>query len=261
MGRNLHYGLFGKGNETLEQATNGLVDHMASLSPFDSNSQLLDVGCGIGTPAFRLAEQTGCSISAISISARGITVAEQMCDRKGLSERVEFYQRDALDNKFPDASFDVAWVMESSHLMHDKHLLCTENYRVLRNNGVMLLCDLILKRELTVLDIYNLREDISALNRSFGKAKMETLNFYQKTMQAVGFTKIGSHDISDMVFPTLDKWLENLESNQISISAHLPMNEIDNFARSCEILKKLFTQEVLGYGIVTGIKSIQGNSK
>jgi 27-O-demethylrifamycin SV methyltransferase len=254
LGENLHYGYFTDEDQTLRQATDALVDAMASLAPIGPGTALLDVGCGIGTPAFRLAERTGCTVSAISVSARGLAIARQACDREGLSERVVFYQRDALDNEFPDDSFDVAWVMESSHLMRDKRRLCAENHRVLRPDGAMLLCDLILKRALTLADVYQLREELTVLERSFGKAKMETLDFYRETLRAAGFVKIECRDISDEVVPTLDKWEQNLETNRELLAVHLAEEDIDDFARSCEILRRLFRREVLGYGIVTGAK-------
>jgi 27-O-demethylrifamycin SV methyltransferase len=254
LGENLHYGYFESGNETLRRATDALVDTMAALAPIDSNTSLLDVGCGIGAPAFRLADRKGCSISAISISSRGIAMGTEASRRNGLSSNVTFHQRDALDNRFPDGSFDVAWVMESSHLMRDKQRLCAENHRVLRPGGTMLLCDLILKRQLTLADIYGLRKELSVLESSFGKAKMETLDFYRKTMRAQGFVNIESRDISNEALPTLDRWQKNLERNRLPLAAHLDERDLDDFARSCEILKDLFSQEVLGYGIVTGKK-------
>lgn len=254
LGDNLHYGYFAQGDETLPEATDALIDVMAGLATIDSSTALLDVGCGIGGPAFRLAERTGCSISAISISGRGIEMASEVGRRKGLSGRIAFHQRDALDNGFPADAFDVAWVMESSHLMRDKAKLCAENHRVLRVGGRMLLCDLILKQELSIADIYRLRDDLAVLERSFGKAKMETLDFYEATMRARGFERIQRRDVSRQAFPTLQRWKQNLERNRVALSEHLSPGDVENFARSCEILEDLFARELLGYGIVSGTK-------
>jgi cyclopropane fatty-acyl-phospholipid synthase-like methyltransferase len=144
--------------------------------------------------------------------------------------------------------------MESSHLMRNKQLLCEETRRVLRGGGTMLLCDLVLKRDLSVADIYRNRGDLQVLERSFGNAKMETLNFYASTMQTVGFSDLTQIDISREVFPTLEKWQANVESNRGSLTSYLPESEIDNFVHSCRILKRMFAQDVLGYGIVMGTK-------
>jgi 27-O-demethylrifamycin SV methyltransferase len=254
LGENLHYGYFARGDETLPEATDALIDAMASLATIDADTALLDVGCGIGGPAFRLAERTGCRISGISISGRGIEMAREGARRKGLSGRVDFLQRDALNNGFPAEAFDVVWVMESSHLMRDKERLCGENHRVLRVGGTMLLCDLVLKRELSVADIYRLRADLAVLERSFGKAKMETLGYYQTTMRAQGFENIESRDIGREAFPTLKKWQQNLEGNRALLRERLSDEDVQNFARSCEILEELFARELLGYGILSGRK-------
>jgi 27-O-demethylrifamycin SV methyltransferase len=250
LGDNLHYGYFARGDETLAQATDALIEALAALAPLGPDSRVLDVGCGIGNPAFYLAEHTGCRISGISISGRGIEMAREACRRKGLTERVSFHQRDALDNGFPAASFDVVWVLESSHLMRDKERLCAESHRVLRAGGTLVLCDLVLKKELSLADVYRLREDLARLERSFGRAKMETLDFYEATLRGQGFVDVERRDISREAAPTLDKWQENVTRNRDTLTGHLPVDEIDNFVRCCDILRGLFARGVLGYGLV-----------
>jgi 27-O-demethylrifamycin SV methyltransferase len=254
LGDNLHYGYFTRGDETLPEATDALVDLMADFVPLGAGMDVLDVGCGIGSPAFRLAERTGCRISAISNSGLGIERARDGAARRGLADRVAFHQRDALDNGFPGESFDVAWVMESSHLMRDKELLCAENHRVLRAGGTMVLCDLVLKRDLSLAEVYRLRDDLATLERSFGRAKMETLDFYEGVLRAQGFVDVERLDISREARPTLDRWKENLEKNRAALAAHLAPADAADFARSCDILRDLFAGERLGYGIIRGTK-------
>jgi 27-O-demethylrifamycin SV methyltransferase len=254
LGQNLHYGFFETKGESLERATDALIDKMAAMAPIGADTHLLDVGCGIGNPAFHISTHTGCQISAISISRRGIEIGQEKCRLNGLSARVKFYQRDALDNGFPDASFDVVWVMESSHLMRNKAQLIAENYRVLRPGGSMLLCDLILKRDFSLMEIYRFQEELKVLERSFGDAKMETLIFYEDAMRSQGFGDIELLDISREAFPTLEKWRENLDQNRQILAAHFTVEEIDNFSRACEILTEFFTNSLLGYGMVKGVK-------
>jgi 27-O-demethylrifamycin SV methyltransferase len=254
LGENLHYGYFARGEETLAEATDALIEALASFARIDSRTVVLDVGCGIGGPAFRLSQRNRCTISAISESARGIELARDACRLKGLSDRVTFHQRDALDNGFPDGSFDVVWVMESSHLMRDKERLLSESHRVLRAGGKLLLCDLILKREASVAEVYRLRNDLKVLQRSFGEASMETLDFYESALDDLGFVGIERRDVSREVLPTLDRWKENLARHRHELAAHLTPEDIENFDRSCSILKELFAGEFLGYGIVIGAR-------
>ena len=77
--------------------------------------------------------------------------------------------------------------MESSHTMRDKEKLFAENYRVLKDNSTMLLCDMILKRELNEVEIFNYRREITILEKVCGKAKTETLDSYQKKLKSGRF--------------------------------------------------------------------------
>jgi hypothetical protein len=126
---------------------------------------------------------------------------------------------------------------------------------VLRPGGAMVLCDLLLKRDLSIADVYRFRQELSILDRSFGKAKMETLDFYEAVMRRQGFHSLHRIDISRQVFPTLDKWKENLERHRKFLAGLLPEEDLDNFARSCDVLKRFFAEDILGYGIVAGVKA------
>lgn len=254
LGDNLHYGYFTRGGETLAEATDALVDTMAGLAPLGPQTRVLDVGCGTGNPAFRLAERFGCHVTGISISRRGIQLAEAAGHRKGLTDRVAFHRRDALDNGLPDASFDVAWVMESSHLMPDKERLAAECHRVLRAGGTIVLCDQILRRPLSIAELYRLRTDLIGVERSFGQAKMETLDYYEATLRAQGFGRIERRDISRETLPTLEEWKRNLERHRSVLTAQVGADYVDNFAHSCDVLEGLFAREMFGYGIVKGVK-------
>jgi len=256
LGDNLHYGYFDNDDTALNKATEALIEKLASLAKIDDLSSVLDVGCGIGAPAFYLHEKFGCTISGISISPRGIEIAEERCREKGYSEKIRFYTRDALDNGFPENSFDIVWVMESSHLMKNKGKLFEENYRVLKNNGRMLLCDVILRQEFTVMDVYKCQKELAILEESFGKAKMETLDFYEAKMAAQGFTDIETIDISKQAFPTLRKWKRNILQSKDAVSKFFNEDDFDNFLflLSCDILTDLFNKGIFGYGLVSGVK-------
>jgi len=254
MGDNLHYGYFDNGDTDLQKATDALIDNFASMARIDEDTSVLDVGCGIGGPALYLHEKFGCHISGISTSSRGIEIAKAKSKEKGYSEKVRFYTRDALDNGFPEDTFDIVWVMESSHLMRNKGRLFEENYRVLRNGGRMLLCDQMLLKEFTARDVLRYRKELAAVEKSFGKAKVETIGFYKAKMGERGFTDIETIDISEQAFPTLIKWKENIQHKKDSVLEHFSEDDFNNFILSCDILMDLFKNGIWGYGLVSGTK-------
>ena len=252
LGNNLHYGFFTDKSDDLAQATDLLVWEMADFASLaDSDVNLLDVGCGIGNPAFLLHDRFGCPVTGITISKRGVEVARQQSDQRGIGEdSIRFHEADALDNGLDPESFDVLWQMESSHLIHDKIRLFRENHRVLRAGGTLVLCDLFLKRELSVVDIYNLREDLALLEGSFGKAKMETMSKYKELLGLAGFVEIETRDISAQAQPTLSAWKKNVDVHLAHIQNYLSQAAIDNFMASCDILEDFFEQGLMGYGMI-----------
>jgi 27-O-demethylrifamycin SV methyltransferase len=257
LGDNLHYGAFSADTSDLAEATDRLIWEMASFGELKPGMNILDVGCGIGNPAFLLREKLDCMITGITISERGVEIGNQRAEQRGLSQAIRFVQADALANGMADESFDFLWQMESSHLMHDKIGLFQENFRVLRPGGSIVLCDLILKRDLSVTDIYNLRDELATLESAFGKAKMATVPFYHECMTAAGFQAIESLDISDSVKPTLRAWKENVALNLERIEALLEPQAIDDFLKTCDILEQFFDQNLLGYSLIRAHKNVQ----
>lgn len=255
LGKNLHYGYFKSQDMFLDDASEHLIDILSEKGDMDENSTVLDVGCGIGTPAIYLHNKYKSVITGISTSERGVFLANQTAENVNISDKVVFKISDALDNGLPTGTFDVIWQMESSHLMPDKKKLFSENSRVLKRNGKLLLCDLILKKELNIAEIYKYRKDLEILEKSFGKAKMVTLGNYKDFLSETGFTDIETTDISDFAFPTLNCWKENIDRNKDKISENFNGEMIDYFIQSCDILSSFFKENVLGYGIVTARKT------
>jgi 27-O-demethylrifamycin SV methyltransferase len=254
MGDNLHYGYFEPEGIGLKGATDKLIDKVAALAEMDKHSHVLDVGCGIGQPAFHLHEKFGCTITGITLSARGVEIAGRICREKGYSDRIEFHEADALNNGLPSNKYDVAWVMESSHLMRDKRRLCEENYRVLKNGGSMLLCDLVLRRELTPPDLFSYRKEFTVLEKTFGKAKMATLEFYKEKMVERGFSEVEVFDISKQAQPTLEAWKSNLLSFEDRIVEAVGRQYVDEFMLACDITEGFIDQGLFGYGMAKGVK-------
>ena len=107
---------------------------------------MLDVGCGTGAPACRLARRVRRRVTGITTSAVGVEAGRVRAGAEGVADRVRFEERDGMDNGFPDASFDRTWVLESSHLMRERDRLVAECARVLRPGGRLALCDIVLRR-------------------------------------------------------------------------------------------------------------------
>lgn len=261
-GDNFHFGYFSAPEISLDEATDALIEKMAALGEISEGTKVLDVGCGIGAPAFYLHRKFGCDVTGISTSDIGVHNAEEESKTRGYREKVRFRVANGLDNGFPDNAFDVVWVMESSHLMKDKKKLLAECHRVLKPGGVILLCDIMWQRPYTFADRigYLLRMKFgfiaSSLDyvRSFGMVHMETFEKYQDIAREVGFSKVMLIDISEEAIPTFERWKANIAAKESSILQTLTASQMNGFMLAADLSKDTFERKISGYGILKALK-------
>jgi 27-O-demethylrifamycin SV methyltransferase len=254
LGQDFHYGYFQKTNESLKDATNNLTSLMAVKAGICPDMTVLDVGCGIGNPACLLAKRYGCRVVGISTSRIGIECCKALASERGCSDRVSFFIADGMDNHLQGSSFDIVWILESSHLMPRKNALIDESARVLRRGGRLVLCDVVLIRNLRLSHVLAHAHEFTCLNSTFGSAKMETLETYRQLANRSGFRVTELIDLTEHTKPTFGHWLDNLNQNAEYIRSQLGDTGLQNFRASCGFLVKLWEQRILGYGLLVAVK-------
>ncbi len=253
MGEEFHYGFFESADTPLERATDALTRSMLDRAAVGTEARVLDVGCGTGRQACDLVADLGVSVLGITTSASGVAAARALADTRGLSGAA-FEQRDGTDNGLGASSFDVVWVLESSHLMRDKPALLRECVRVLSPGGRLVLCDLIRKREIPFLEVRSRRQDFALLRRAFGDAHMEPLTTYTSALNALGMTITDATDISLPTLPTFAAWRANVDGHEDSLRNLIGDAGIRDFVESTHVLEGFWKDETLGYGILAGVK-------
>jgi 27-O-demethylrifamycin SV methyltransferase len=253
LGDELHWGVFTSGDETLEEATGELTSLMIRAAQLSPGQRVLDVGCGSGAPARRLATEHGVDVLGITTSQIGVDTATVESARLGVSG-VTFEQRDGTANGLPDASFDRAWVLESSHLMPDRRGLISECARVLKPGGRIALCDLIRRREIPFQELKERREDFAILRAAFGAARMDSLDQYAGLMQEAGLVVDQVVDITDETMPTLDRWRATADEHRDAVVQLLGEESLATFEDSLGILEGFWRDGTLGYGLISATK-------
>jgi 2-polyprenyl-3-methyl-5-hydroxy-6-metoxy-1,4-benzoquinol methylase len=100
---------------------------------------LLDVACGSGGPALRIAARTGCSLVGIDLHEQAISTAKSLASQRNLKERAEFYVVNASEQlPFPDAIFDAITCIDAINHLPDRPLLIAKWARLLKPGGRLL---------------------------------------------------------------------------------------------------------------------------
>jgi SAM-dependent methyltransferase len=107
-----------------------------------SGKTLLDVACGAGGPALRIAAITGCSVVGIEVHEQAVATARSLAVEHGWAERAEFRSADAnRPLPFSDASFDAITCIDAINHLSDRPRVVADWARLLKLGGRLLFTD------------------------------------------------------------------------------------------------------------------------
>ena len=243
LGENLHVGFFDKPDLSLHEASTLLTKQMIGQVGIKPGAKVLDIGCGVGGPARYLAEKVGCEVTGISNS--------QACIEKAANTAhplVNYRCMDALAlGESELGGFDIAWLLESSHLMNNKSKLFAGLYKVTTGDGKFVLCDFFLKNEEFARDRKNILK-MRKIYKVFGRLDLTLPKIYQMHAQENGFKNIKITDITDSTYPTLDYWIKEAENQSEEYGGKT------DFIEGVQFLQELYKNEIVSYHIISGEK-------
>jgi len=250
LGPELHYGVFDAPDQPLETATSRLTDLMIENAHLEPGLRLLDVGCGSGTQACRLAEDHGLEVLGITTSQVGVDDSTEKARSRGITA-ASFELRDGTANGLPDDSFDRVWALESSHLMPDRVAFVSEAARVLRPGGRFVMCDIVRWREVPFLELRRRHEDFALLRAVYGSARMDPIDSYAATAREQGLEVDQVIDLTEATLPTFERWRETAATHADAVVDSLGAQGLDEFVRSLDVLEGLWQDGTLGYALLS----------
>lgn len=177
---------------TVEEATDRFTDLLIPKLEAGTGKRVLDVGCGLGKPAVRVARATGAAVLGITISPYQIGLATERAKAEGLTGQVEFQQADGTDMPFDDGSFDAVLAFES--IVHmDRRRALAEMARVVAPGGRVVLTDLFDREDVS---------DEEAAERAGRPGALPRLADYTALLSECGLVADEITDISRNVSPS-----------------------------------------------------------
>jgi SAM-dependent methyltransferase len=115
---------------------------------------VLDIACGAGAPALRLARSAGCAVVGIDSNADAIAKASALAHEQGLSKRVRFECHDASQpSPFPDRAFDAVICIDALLHLPDRPQIFAAWARILKAGGRLLFTDQVITGPLSNAEI------------------------------------------------------------------------------------------------------------
>lgn len=168
----------------------GNVDRMVRGIDLDGK-RVLDIGCGIGGPAFALARKYGAHVTGIDLEPQLIERAKRRAATLGLASKTDFRAVSPGPFPFADGSFDVVFTSGALTQTEDKAGIVAECRRVLKPGGVLTCYDW-LKSDAAVSD--DLRYFIRMEGLTYNLITLAELGRY---LVEGGFEDVTTEDASD----------------------------------------------------------------
>lgn len=227
------------------EATNRLSDLVGGKLELRPGQRVLDIGCGVGVPAIRLAQRTDAEIVGITVSAWQVQEATRRANAAGLRGQVTFAFGDAATLDFPDESFDGVLAFDSLPHAADRGVWLREMARVLRPGGRLVVTDFTAEVALTDQDTEVMR---------FGQmAPPLATPAFVDLVRANGFTVDEFVNCGDHVRRTYTAYFEQIARRKDELSAAYGAEKVTMYEQGMVPLFAI-CKEKLGYVIVAGRK-------
>ena len=155
-----------------------------------ADDHLLDIGCGIGGPARRLASLTGCRVTGVDLTPSFVDAATVLSARVGLAGRTAFVVGNANQLAL-DPTVTAAMLMHVGMNVADKHALFAGVAGLLPAGG-----------RFAIYDIMRVGEGVFDLPQPFASAAehvhVETPGAYVAALEAAGFAVTEPEDRTQM---------------------------------------------------------------
>jgi len=242
-GEHLHHGYWIHGNESRQAAQIQLIEHLAECARIASESEILDIGCGIGGSSIYLARQYQARVTGITISPIQVQMATQAAAENGANAKFLLMNAEAM--KF-DQRFDVIWSVESvSHYQNIPRFFASAA-KLLKPNGTLAMIDWFRKDG---LDQKTYRKHILPIEKGM-LVELSTMQDYQRMMKACGLEIAASEVLNRYCHKTWDVGLDIIKNKVLWKLAAKNGVLFVNFLRAFRAMKAGFASGDFVYGLI-----------
>ncbi|MGP3948792.1 SAM-dependent methyltransferase [Streptomyces sp. 7N604] len=211
-GPNVHVGYWHDDDDSssLDEATDRMTDLVIARLGVLPGGRVLDIGCGLGAPAIRLAKAMDVHVTAIATSPALIAEAERRAAEAGADGQVVFELGDGEDLTYPFRSFDAVMAIESLVHMNDRPTAFRHIARVLKPGGRLVATDRVEIQAPTEAE----RAIVEAYRHMSFNAPFMRLDAYITALLDAGLLPVEYQDITDRTLPHYRHMIAQLDHAQ-----------------------------------------------
>lgn len=170
--------------------------------------RVLEIACGSGGVALRMARLGGAEVVGTDINPSGIAAASARAKAVGLQDRARFQEVNADETlPFADGSFDVVFCNDALNHLHDRPHALSEWHRVLRPGGRCLYTDPV------VLTGWITKDELAARS-SIGSFLFTCAGVNETLLRAAGLRVLLTADCTQNMADNSGRWHAARERNQ-----------------------------------------------
>lgn len=194
----LHTGVWKSRDEDISrlEATSRFTKMISERMNLTEEQRVIDIGSGLGYPTIELAKIKKCRVDGINISKSQNEQATKLAYHEGVEDHVKFHFADAIDIPFQDNTFDGAWFFESFIHIPDYQKALEEAYRVLNKDGILLIIDFPLRKNI-------IKEETKKIVEDFQLNTLIDMHTYKESLQRAGFEIISNEAFTA---EAIDSW-------------------------------------------------------
>ena len=212
------------------------IPQLLGLGP---DSYVLEVGCGSGGYALRLAEKIGCRILGLDINESGIRNANQLAEASGLASLACFLQVDASKNlPFEEETFDAVFSNDVLCHLPGRLGVLAEIFRVLKPGGRILFSD-----ALVIAGMISAEE--IATRSSIGFYEYSPPGVNERLVAQVGFSGIRAIDTTKNAARISQRWHDAREKHRSDLVAAEGASNFDGLQRFLAFVHNLTAEKRL----------------